>query len=97
MDFRMKTRVHLFISGTVQGVFFRDSAKQVAQSMGITGYARNLQDGRVEIVAEGEKDSVDKLVQWCHKGPPAAIVESVDIINELYKGEFDLFDVKRSR
>ena len=59
-DFRVKTRVHLFISGTVQGVFFRDSAKQVAQSMGITGYARNLQDGRVEIVAEGEKEGEEE-------------------------------------
>lgn len=92
----MKTRVHLFISGTVQGVFFRDSAKQVAQSSGITGYARNLQDGRVEIVAEGEKDSVDELVRWCRKGPPAAIVVSVDIEYEHYKDEFDLFTVKRS-
>ncbi len=93
----MKSRVHLFISGMVQGVFFRDSARQIAQSMGITGYVRNLQDGRVELVAEGEMDSVDKLVQWCHKGPPAAIVESVDIESEQYKGEFDLFEVKRSR
>ena len=92
----MKTRVHLFISGAVQGVFFRDSAKQVAQSIGITGYVRNLQDGRVELVAEGELDSVDKLVQWCHKGPPAAIVESVTIESEQFNGEFDLFDVKRS-
>ena len=92
----MKSRVHLFISGTVQGVFFRDSAKQVAQSMGITGYVRNMQDGRVELVAEGEKDSIDRLVQWCRKGPPSAIVVSVDIENEHYKGEFDLFDVKRS-
>lgn len=92
----MNTRVHLFISGTVQGVFFRDSAKQVAQSLGITGYVRNLQDGRVELVAEGEKDSINTLVQWCHKGPPSAIVVSVDIENEHYKDEFDLFDVKRS-
>ena len=92
----MKTRVHLFISGAVQGVFFRDSAKQVAQSMGITGYVRNMQDGRVELVAEGEKDSIDRLVQWCRKGPPSAIVVSVNIENEHYKGEFDLFDVKRS-
>ena len=92
----MKTRVHLFISGAVQGVFFRDSAKQVAQSMGITGYVRNMQDGRVELVAEGEKGSIDRLVQWCRKGPPSAIVVSVDIENEHYKGEFDLFDVKRS-
>lgn len=80
----------------VQGVFFRDSARQAAQSMEITGYVRNLRDGRVEVVAEGEKDSLDKLVQWCHKGPPAAIVESVDIHNEQYIGEFVLFEVKLS-
>lgn len=93
----MKTRVHLFINGIVQGVFFRDSAKQVAQSLGITGFVRNLPDGRVELVAEGEKESVDKLVQWCRKGPPAAVVESVELNPETYKGEFALFDVKRSR
>lgn len=92
----MKTRVHLFISGMVQGVFFRDSARQAAQSMEITGYVRNLRDGRVEVVAEGERDAVGKFVQWCHKGPPAAIVESVDIHNEQYIGEFVLFEVKRS-
>ncbi|MCC7201674.1 MAG: acylphosphatase [Nitrospirae bacterium] len=93
----MKTRVHLFINGIVQGVFFRDSAKQVAQSLGITGFVKNLPDGRVELVAEGEKDSVDKLVQWCRKGPPAAIVESVEANPEPYNDEFELFDVKRSR
>ena len=92
----MKARVHLFISGMVQGVFFRDSARQAAQSMEITGYVRNLRDGRVEVVAEGERDTVDKFVQWCDKGPPAAIVESVDVQNEQYQGEFDLFEVKRS-
>ncbi len=94
--FQVKARVHLYISGMVQGVFFRDSAKQVAQSIGLTGYVRNLHDGRVEVVAEGEKDAVDKLAQWCHKGPPAAIVESVDVQNEQYQGEFVLFEVKRS-
>ena len=80
----------------VQGVFFRDSARQAAQSMEITGYVRNLRGGRVEVVAEGEKDAVDKFVQWCDKGPPAAIVESVDVQNEQYQGEFVLFEVKRS-
>ena len=92
----MKTRVHLFISGKVQGVFFRDSAKKFAQSLGITGYVRNLQDGRVELVAEGIKDSVDTLIQWCHKGPPSALVVSVDIEYGNYIDEFDLFYVKRS-
>lgn len=64
--------------------------------MGITGYVGNLQDGRVELVAEGEKESVDKLVKWCFKGPPAAKVVSVDIEEKDYKGHFDRFEVKRS-
>ncbi|MCC6543916.1 MAG: acylphosphatase [Nitrospirae bacterium] len=92
----MKSRVHLFINGTVQGVNYRDSARQVAQSLGITGYVRNLHDGRVELVAEGEKDSVDTLIKWCRKGPPAALVVSIDIEYENHKDEFDLFCVKRS-
>ncbi len=91
----MKTRVHLYINGMVQGVFFRDSARQVAQSMGLSGYIMNLSDGRVEVVIEGEKEGVDSLVQWCHAGPPRAVVKSVEIHTEPYKGEFDVFEVRR--
>ena len=91
----MKMRAHIYISGRVQGVFFRDSTRQVAQSMGLAGYVKNLSDGRVEIVVEGEKEGVDKLSQWCHIGPPGAIVKSVEIHNELYNGEFKIFEVRR--
>lgn len=91
----MKTRTHLYISGRVQGVFFRDSSRQMAQSMGLTGYVKNLLDGRVEIAAEGEKEDVERLVQWCYIGPPGADVKSVEIHNESYKGEFKIFEVRR--
>lgn len=91
----MNVRVHLYISGRVQGVFFRDSAQQIAQFLEVTGYVRNLKDGRVEVVAEGAKEAVDKLLQWCHKGPPEAMVEAVEVHNEFYKGEFGIFEVRR--
>ena len=92
---QVKTRVHLYISGRVQGVFFRDSAQQAAQSAGVTGFVKNLRDGRVEVVAEGEDEAIQKLVQWCHSGPPAASVESVEIQHEPYRGEFFIFETRR--
>ncbi|OGW58607.1 MAG: acylphosphatase [Nitrospirae bacterium RIFCSPHIGHO2_02_FULL_42_12] len=91
----MKVRVHFFISGRVQGVFFRDSTRQMASIMGLTGYVKNMIDGRVEVVAEGEKGAVDKLTQWCYTGPPDAIVDSVEIHNEPYKKEFEKFEIRR--
>lgn len=90
----MKTRLHLYIIGRVQGVYFRDSTRELAESLGLTGYVKNLPDGRVEAVVEGEKDSVDRLAQWCHSGPPRAIVSSVEIHNESYKGEFEIFGIR---
>ncbi|MBI5193026.1 MAG: acylphosphatase [Nitrospirae bacterium] len=91
----MNTRVHLHISGKVQGVFFRDSTAQMATAMELTGFVRNLPDGRVEIVAEGEKECVEKLVQWSHSGPPWAVVEYVERRDEPYKGEFQFFEIRR--
>lgn len=91
----MNKRVHLYISGRVQGVFFRDSTRQMAQAMGLTGYVMNLPDDRVEVVVEGREEQVDRLIQWCHIGPPGAIVTSVDIHDEPHKGEFRIFEVKR--
>lgn len=91
----MKTRMRLFISGRVQGVFFRDSTRQMAQSLGLTGYVKNLHDGRVEVVVEGEKEDVDQMIKWCHTGPPGAVVSSVEIHNEPYNDEFKMFEVRR--
>ncbi|HKJ10231.1 MAG TPA: acylphosphatase [Gammaproteobacteria bacterium] len=66
------------VSGRVQGVFFRASARDRALQLGVTGYARNLRDGRVEVVACGERSALDALREWLWQGPPAAQVQQVD-------------------
>jgi len=87
-----KVRAHLLISGRVQGVGFRASTEEEAQRLGgITGWVKNLQDGRVEAVIQGPKDKVDALVKWCHKGPPTAIVEKVEVTWESTVEDFKDF------
>ena len=75
----MKKQVHLLIYGRVQGVFFRASAAQIARQLKLSGFARNLPDGGVEVVAEGEEEFLKKMAGWCHKGPVGAYVERVDV------------------
>jgi acylphosphatase len=89
-----KTRAHLHIRGRVQGVSFRYYALQEAQSVSVIGWVRNLWDGRVEALFEGEEAAVDHMVQWCHHGPQSALVEDVDIIWEEPTGEFSNFRVR---
>ena len=89
----MKVRAHLFISGMVQGVFFRSSTKSEATRLGVQGWVRNLSDGSVEVVAEGEKADVEKLVAWCHRGPVGARVIEVESHWESYTGEYSFFSV----
>jgi acylphosphatase len=91
----MKVRAHLFISGRVQGVFFRDSTRKEALKRGITGWVRNLPDGRVEAVFEGDKEMVEDMIRWCHRGPEMAKVISVKVIWENYIGEFSNFRIVR--
>jgi len=88
-----KQRVHLFITGKVQGVFFRQAMKVTAIKNNATGWVRNLKDGRVEAVIEGEDLDVSNVVEWCHAGPANARVEDVEIRNEQHKGEFAKFEV----
>ncbi|RJR22615.1 MAG: acylphosphatase [Desulfobacteraceae bacterium] len=88
-------RVRLIIAGVVQGVWFRESTRRHAQSLGIAGWVRNCSDGTVEIVAEGPLDQVKKLIQWCNHGPPAAKVDRVQVIEESWRGEFDVFYISR--
>jgi acylphosphatase len=76
----------------VPGVFFRQSTLLQAQSLGVKGWARNLSDGRVEAVFEGDKSAVQKLVDYCRHGPTAAKVENIEINYEKYKGEFSGFE-----
>ena len=86
-------RMHLLISGRVQGVFFRATAEHVARELGITGWARNLPDGRVEAIAEGDPEALDRFADWCREGPPAARVEGVEIRRSEATGEFQAFEV----
>ena len=90
----MKTRMHIFVSGKVQGVFFRSSTEEKAQEIGVTGWVRNLADGRVEAVFEGDQEKVKEMVHWCTKGPQYAEVDNVEIIPENYKGEFPGFTIR---
>ncbi len=87
-------RAHVFVSGRVQGVFFRANTKRVAEELGVKGWVRNLPDGRVEAVFEGEEEAVKKIIEWCHRGPPAARVDKVEVFYEEYKGEFDDFEIR---
>ena len=88
-----KQRVHLFIKGKVQGVFFRQALKVMAKKNNVNGWVRNLSDGRVEAVLEGEDVSVSTLVEWSHAGSANASVEDIEIKNEKYKEEFTKFEV----
>jgi acylphosphatase len=88
----VNVRAHVFINGRVQGVFFRQSTQLKAQSLGVKGWIRNLFDGRVEAVFEGDKSQVEILVDYCRHGPPAARVENIEVNYENYKGEFYSFE-----
>ena len=89
-----KIRAHVLVSGKVQGVFFRQKTQRQAQSFGVTGWVRNLPDGRVEAVFEGEENKVNALVDYCYRGPSFAIVENVNVTYENYNGEFSSFQVR---
>lgn len=75
----MTRQVKIHVSGRVQGVYFRAFTQKEAKKHKISGFAKNLPDGRVEIVAAGPKDSVEKLIRWCHKGPITARVDRVEL------------------
>jgi len=87
-------RVHLYISGRVQGVFYRRNAMQEAKGLGLTGWVRNLPDRRVEAVAEGDEKRVEEFISWCRKGPPLAIVREVKIHREPATGWFKIFEIR---
>lgn len=87
-------RIHAVISGVVQGVFFRRNTKIQAGNLGITGWVQNLLDGTVEVVAEGDEDSLKRLLDWLHKGPPDARVDKVYYEWLEATGEFKIFERK---
>lgn len=94
MEKEIKKRAHIFVSGLVQGVFFRSFTQKNAKKLGLSGWVRNTQDGRVEVVVEGEKERIEKLVEYLKKGPPLARVEKVEVNWENFVGEFSDFEIK---
>ncbi|MHB8584637.1 MAG: acylphosphatase [Thermoplasmatota archaeon] len=72
-------RVHVLVSGTVQGVFFRESCRSAAERAGVAGWVRNLRDGRVEALFDGPDEAVDSMVSWCRHGPPRATVLAIEV------------------
>ena len=87
-------RIRVVISGKVQGVFFRAAARRAAADLNLTGWVRNMDDGRVEAVLEGEDADVNKMIEWCKVGPPSALVENVTTSEEHYTGGFHDFSIK---
>ncbi len=91
---KLKKRAHVYVSGRVQGVFFRSTTREEAQKRGITGWVKNLRDGRVEAVFEGEEEDVQEMVDFCHEGSRSARVNEVEVDWEEYKGDFSNFEVR---
>ena len=90
----MKARAHVYVSGHVQGVFFRAHTEDVARGLGLCGWVRNLGDGRVEAVFEGEREQLEEIIKYCRRGPPGARVTGVEVKWEDYKGEFSGFETR---
>ena len=88
-----KQRVRLVVRGKVQGVFFRQALKVMAIKNNITGWVRNLDDGSVEALLEGDIDDVNAIVEWAHGGPANSRVDDVEIKNEDFKDKFTAFEV----
>jgi len=87
------TRVSVTVHGRVQGVAFRHYTCRRALELGVTGWVRNLPDGSVKGLFEGDDSGVTDLVEWCRSGPPAARVDRLDISDGIYRGEFESFDI----
>jgi len=91
----IQKRIHIFVTGRVQGVFFRQSTRVMAIKNNVNGWVRNLDDGRVEIVAEGENQDIDNLADWCKTGPANSRVDKFELLDEENSdGEFENFEVR---
>ncbi|WP_435358531.1 acylphosphatase [Haloarchaeobius sp. DFWS5] len=89
-----RVRAHVYVTGRVQGVYYRANTRDTADDLGVEGWVRNLDDGRVEAVFEGQEETVEEMVEWCHDGSPAARVDSVEVEYEEPEDEID-FRVRR--
>ena len=90
----VQKRIHIFVTGRVQGVFFRQSTKVMAIKNNVKGWVRKLDDGRVEIVGEGEIRDIENLTQWCKTGPANSRVDEFELSEENVTDEFENFEVK---
>jgi acylphosphatase len=90
----IQKRIHIFIVGRVQGVFFRQSTRVMAIKNNVTGWVKNLNDGRVEIIAEGETQNIDNLIIWCKTGPANSRVDEFELSEENFTSEFENFEVR---
>ncbi|THE63703.1 acylphosphatase [Salinadaptatus halalkaliphilus] len=88
-----RTRAHIFVSGTVQGVYYRANTRDTAREKGVDGWVKNLADGRVEAIFEGPEPAVESMIEWCHTGSPAADVNDIDIEYETPQAE-DGFEIR---
>ena len=86
-------RTHLLVSGKVQGVFFRQALKVIAKKNNVLGWVRNLKDGHVEAVLEGNNKSINSVIEWIHIGPANSRVDHIEVNNEEFKNEFSMFEV----
>ena len=90
----VQKRIHIFVTGRVQGVFFRQSARVMAIKNNVNGWVRNLDDGRVEIVTEGQKQNIDNFVDWCKTGSANSRVDEFELSEENSTDEFENFEVR---
>jgi acylphosphatase len=88
-----KTRAHLHVSGKVQGVYFRQHTRRQAQIRDVSGWVRNLDDGRVEAAFEGDEEAVKDLVDYCRHGPSSAQVTGFEVAWAPFRGEFSSFNI----
>jgi acylphosphatase len=91
---QIKIRVHIIVKGRVQGVYFRQNAQRMCSKSGVTGWVLNMDDGSVEAILEGDKNSVENTISWFKVGPPSACVEKIELSYDRYTGEFQDFKIR---
>ena len=89
----MLKKIHLLISGNVQGVFYRANAKKKAEEFNLTGWVKNTPNNEVEVLAEGEEENLKKLIEWCYNGSENAAVKDVKVEWSENENKFDLFEI----